>query len=258
MLPGLASGERLTSLQCGAGLRQCPQDTAQGRDELSRLFNRPDQFAELAQLRQFHRHHRFPRAQVFIDLDRVGGEGQRHDLERKQANVHGVEVVRQGGIRDFTFQDHIRAGLEVFFCLDDITADQQDQVLREGLGDPLDQVQIEPFGNDAVVANDFSVGRVPVDLVGTLAEETELAGIADHLYVAVLALAVLFDPVGCRHQQIGPAHQGDFKVEQFLGNVAETFVVIHAVIDQGGVGDTPRQRKPVGMLDDAIHCIDVR
>jgi len=46
--------------------------------------------------------------------------------------------------------------------------------------------------------------------------------------------------------------KGNFEIQHFPCDIAEAFMIIHAVIDQRGVRNSSSDRKPISMLDDAM------
>ena len=102
MLPCLLAREGLACLdQRRAGAGAFAQGRFDAVEEVVVVAGAMHEVAELRGLGQVDRHHRFARAEVFVDLDRVGRERQLDHAERQQRHVEGVQVARQLVVGDF-------------------------------------------------------------------------------------------------------------------------------------------------------------
>ena len=164
-----------------------------------------------------------------------------------------MQVVRQLRIRLLAEQAHIGQLGELSAGLHRVIADEHDLAVGEAPGQLLDQLHVEPLGDGAEVADDLAArlaavrpgmgrGRGSVEMLPVAAVAHDQGILAATLHGPVV------QPLRGDDQGIGLVHVFMLQVHQSLRHAAKAFVVVHAVVDLQRVGQGPRERHPVGVL----------
>ena len=239
LLPGVGAGEGAPGLD---GLRRLLGEG--GGDlpfELLRRLGQPHQRRERRHLGQRHRDQRLAGGQDLVDLDRVGGLGERGAQEGQEQDVEARQPARQLGVGLLAGEGDVRQRRQAGEVGAPGRAHQHEVPVRPAAGELLDQLGVEPVGDRPVVAHrhppllrDRSIGprRDRGRPRRDLDEVLEVAGVAQQQDVVVLALAGAHQEVRGGEHQPGALQQVGLARHHLRPVAGEPGVVVHAVVDQ--------------------------
>ena len=255
--PGLLPREGLAPLDKRGRLRQA-QRPVQLCEKLLPVCGYGYEPLELPQFRQVYSHDRFAGAEILVDLDRVRCQGELGYHKRQQADIEAMKVIREPAVRHLACERHIGQPRKPRPGVDRVRAHQQYAAVRMPPCRGLNQLQVEPLGDGAVVPDDPPSQRVPIHallssgemlVVGCVADQHPVPGMRGHCFI---------QPGGGDDGEVGLFQQPFFQLQQGPGAGAEALVVIHAVIDESAVREHRGRSEPEGMLHQRYDLAAVR